>query len=420
MATAFLVGTGMLQGCVLSEEDHQPAVSSTEREVRFNFVVSRAGLQVIDGVRLTPNILLMTETQKDNFDSQSDYLQPGDYAYTHLIEVLGKVNDYNIKTYNTGVEYESSGETYWARGYAPAIGLTPKTLTNGALDYRELTLDPSAVVGATLPLGRIDFLSLDADPAYQGSLNDKFGQEKNKLYFRHLTSQFLFVARRDTSMIDMQYVRDVKLSNIQICYYNGGGKAPTADDQGWMPFSYPVKLRWTPGAANAHSSGSSVYGYKVTEMKDLPDAFSIRTSGKTQLMVGRDVGIDSLFVNVRTKRDADTDLDNTRAKSGVFLKMDVSALLSHLDNFPLNETSTLSSVGENGLTHTVTWTDVIIPVHEIGEPQTLVRSIETGKRYKISLVFGRHNLYLDAVLVDWKDGGIHDYVFRPGDLEVDH
>ena len=29
------------------------------------------------------------------------------------------------------------------------------------------------------------------------------------------------------------------------------------------------------------------------------------------------------------------------------------------------------------------------------------------------------NLYLDAVLMEWKDGGVHDYVFRPGTNEGD-
>ena len=144
-------------------------------------------------------------------------------------------------------------------------------------------------------------------------------------------------------------------------------------------------------------------------MEDLPDTFSIRTIGHTQLTVGRDVAVDSIFVNVRTRRDTPEMIENVPATKGVFLKMDVSAQLSHLDTFPMDPSR---ADQENGLTHTMTWKNVIIPVYVAGTT-ILVKSIETGKRYKITVVFGRHNLYLDAVLMDWKDGGLHDYVFRP-------
>ena len=293
--------------------------------------------------------------------------------------------------------------------------LAPRETDRGAFDYRELTLSSEAVSGGKLPLGRMDFLSLDADPAYWGNKENKFGQERNRLYFRHLTAQVLFVAQRDQSMVDMQYVRDVVLSNIRVCYYGGTDTAPSATDAGWMPFSVPHKLNWLPDQATAQDQTSSIHGYKVTEMQDLPDDFSIRTTGHTQLTVGRDVAVDSLFVNVRTSRTAATDIVNTPAGKGVFLKMDVSALLSHLDNFPMDTQRTNE---ENGLTHTMQWKDVIVPVHEVGTTNP-VKSIDTGKRYKITLVFGRHNLYLDAVLMEWKDGGVHDYVFRPGSNEVD-
>lgn len=405
---------GLLASCVVSEEDRMMRKDAPTNEIQMNFVVSRAGLQQIDGVRMTPNILLMTQQQATDFDNPpADYLNSDD-AYTHLVEVLGKINDYYKMTYNTGVEYASNGETYFARGYAPAVVLAPRETDRGAFDYRELTLSSEAVSGGKLPLGRMDFLSLDADPAYWGNKEDKFGQERNRLYFRHLTAQVLFVAQRDQSMVDMQYVRDVVLSNLRVCYYGGTDTAPPATDAGWMPFSVPHKLNWLPDQATAQDQTSSIHGYKVTEMQDLPDDFSIRTTGHTQLTVGRDVAVDSLFVNVRTSRTAATDIVNTPAGKGVFLKMDVSALLSHLDNFPMDTQRTNE---ENGLTHTMQWKDVIVPVHVVGTTNP-VKSIETGKRYKITLVFGRHNLYLDAVLMEWKDGGVHDYVFRPGSNEV--
>lgn len=401
-------GACLLSSCTVTEDDPNVRPDDINNEIRMNFVVSRAGLQQIDGVRMTPNILLMTQQQAVAFNEPpNDYLSAYN-AYTHLVEILGKINDYNKMTYNTGVEYASNGDTYFARGYAPAVVLAPTETVYGAFDYRELTLSDEAIQGI-LPLGRMDFLSLDADPAYQGRMDDKFGQDKNRLYFRHLTAQILFVAQRDQSMVDMQYVRDVVLSNIRVCYYGGNADFPTADDVGWLPFSIPQKLSWRPGQAIAQNGTSSIYGYKVTAMEDLPDTFSIRTIGHTQLTVGRDVAVDSIFVNVRTRRDTPEMIENVPATKGVFLKMDVSAQLSHLDTFPMDPSR---ADQENGLTHTMTWKNVIIPVYVAGTT-ILVKSIETGKRYKITVVFGRHNLYLDAVLIDWKDGGLHDYVFRP-------
>ena len=160
---------GLLASCVVSEEDRMMRKDAPTNEIQMNFVVSRAGLQQIDGVRMTPNILLMTQQQAADFDNPpGDYLNSDD-AYTHLVEVLGKINDYYKMTYNTGVEYASNGETYFARGYAPAVVLAPRERTDGAFDYRELTLSSEAVSGGKLPLGRMDFLSLDADPAYWGN-----------------------------------------------------------------------------------------------------------------------------------------------------------------------------------------------------------------------------------------------------------
>ena len=123
---------GLLASCVVSEEDRMMRKDAPTNEIQMNFVVSRAGLQQIDGVRMTPNILLMTQQQAADFDNlPADYLSTDD-AYTHLVEVLGKINDYYKMTYNTGVEYASNGDTYVARGYAPAVVLAPRETDRGA------------------------------------------------------------------------------------------------------------------------------------------------------------------------------------------------------------------------------------------------------------------------------------------------
>ncbi len=92
-------GTCLLSSCTVTEDDPNVRPDDINNEIRMNFVVSRAGLQQIDGVRMTPNILLMTQQQAVAFNEPpNDYLSAYN-AYTHLVEILGKINDYNKMTY---------------------------------------------------------------------------------------------------------------------------------------------------------------------------------------------------------------------------------------------------------------------------------------------------------------------------------
>ena len=61
----------LLSSCTVTEDDPNVRPDDINNEIRMNFVVSRAGLQQIDGVRMTPNILLMTQQQAVAFNEPS-------------------------------------------------------------------------------------------------------------------------------------------------------------------------------------------------------------------------------------------------------------------------------------------------------------------------------------------------------------
>lgn len=402
---SLMIALLMLGGCVVSEEDLMERPTS-ETNIRFLMTTSsRAGTtQTIGSRRFSPTVLLLLNRtgnmQYEHFNSTT----AGKTSYQYRVEVAGHVDDYANQLYDTGYPYlikeEGDGgdlNTLYAVGFSPGSLLIPSQVSDG-LDYRTLTVDWNSITDAKNYEGRIDFLSLDANTNFKGSRDVKFNNTTSQLVFRHLTSKIRVVAIRSEDMFNTQYVRDVKVTNLRLLYKETTDTTPpAANDTRWKKFCAPTQLVWTEGAGD-----NGVYGYKRTAMRELPDNFTLSITTTTPVTIGRELPIDSMYVC----HHFDEQHNDILAPGGIYVKMNVSALISHLSTFPL------SDAGENGLTYTRRWTDLIVPLLET-DGRTKVTSLAEGKEYTLRLNFKRNGLYLDGIEEEWHDGGTHDIIITP-------
>lgn len=391
-----------LCSCVVHEQDLMERTPASRETIRFLMTTStRAGvIQTIGNRRFSPTVLLLLNNtgsmQLNTFNSNTT----GSTPYMYRVDVAGHIDDYVGQLYDTGYPYlvkdgtDTDANTLHAVGFSPGGSFfTPRTTSTGA-DYRQINVNWAQFSDAALYQGRIDFLSLDSKDAFAGSVGAKFNNTSSQLVFRHLTSKIRFVATRSADMFNTQYVRDVQITNVRLCYA-ASGVTPTAQDSTWEKFCAPTQLTWKPDAGEA-----GIWGYVRTAMAPLPDAFTLKIFTTSPVTIERDLPIDSMYVCNHFNETGDI-----KATGAIYLKMDVRALISHLATFP--------GAGEdNGLTYHRDWTNLIVPLRT-ANASGYVQKLVDGEQYTVRLKFVRNGLYLDGQEEEWHDGGTHDIIINP-------
>lgn len=333
------------------------------------------------------------------------------------------VSFYPQIVYDTMQPYpSSSGGNSWlyATGYAPG-----KVLEKDAtLGYKKLT----ASFTDHLEKGRYDFLSCDVwRDVYKGSQADPFSQEKNRLYFRHLSSKLTFYADRDELMENKQYVRNAQVTNLQMSI--DGGK-------NWTPMYTPSAFEWQTlkdddyTAAynkvidevkkidgNTTVTSKPVAGYKATDAETFAGA-----NNTDYVLKGSAVDLIPLKKNGSTTIDScfvcnPMDVDGKiQIGQQIQLKMDISAELSPSQDFPKPD----SESSTDDITYTKTWTNYTVPIFGVDKDgnvndKEIITEFKPGKEYRIYLHFFRSGVYLVAKELPWYMGGEHYVVIQGGD-----
>lgn len=317
---------------------------------------------------------------------------------------------YGVSVYDTTYPYPSLDEPLYATGYSPGSLLSYSTEDG----YRKLTVgidDPDRK-------GRTDFLGCDVwREVYRGNLSDPFSQEKNKLYFRHLSSKLKFYADRDRATMEKrQYVRNVEIRDLRMSI--DGGVT-------WMPMHTPVAFEWKPLDADGFTSAyrkvidaaKSVAGNEAAA-STFPKAGYVTSRSETfagegsgyllsrgyiDLVPIRGHVIDSCFV---CNPVSDGVVSQNRP---IQLKMDIRAEMSFNQAFPEpdNESTT------DDLTFTREWDGVVLSaiekVDESGKTVTgdPVSVFKPGREYRVYIHFSRTGVNLAAIEMPWNYDGMH-------------
>lgn len=317
---------------------------------------------------------------------------------------------YSETVYDTGYPYPYPYDTkLCATGYAPSRLLEP-TGTHLLVNLPDEGKK-----------GRYDFLGCDLwRNIYSGSQTDPFAQEKNRLYFRHLAAKLVFYADRDkNTMENMQFVRNVRISNISM-------KVGAGD---WQTLHTPAEFVWSSLSSttdfpatylkvinnlkslNANEASYPEAGYKTYNSTALPQN-CVFSRNPTYLIPIEGAVVDSCFVcNPITK--------GTSTTGAIKLKMDISAELSFSLDFPVDDAGSTT----DDLTFTRTWNDVIIDIKEVAIDaqgnttikDTQVTEFKPGNEYRIYLHFFRTGINLTALEMPWDYGGVHYITISGGE-----
>lgn len=321
---------------------------------------------------------------------------------------------YEHSVFDTRYPYPQDDTYLYATGYAPGNVLAP----DAEHGYRRLT---SAAGDAA---ARYDFLGCDAwSDVFRGSQSDPFAQDKNKLYFRHLTSKLVFYADRDKEMENRQFVRNVQVKNLQMSV--AGGE--------WTPMYTPSAFEWktlTPAdftesykqvvarvkliEGNTGVTTDPAAGYVTVEAEPFAgensDFVLQRNTGDRVPIDG--MSIDSCYVCSPIDEAGVVSTGNIR------LKMDISAEMSFDPNFPMTDGDSAT----DDLTFTRVWRGVTVDaiykveVDAAGNVQTKnerVTEFEAGCEYRVYIRFNRTGVNLVAKELPWNFNGVH-YITIPG------
>ncbi len=329
------------------------------------------------------------------------------------------VSFYKNSVFDTRFPYPAPEDTYiYATGYAPGNVLNPDTVQG----YRKLT----ATVGDT-EKGRYDFLGCDFwSEVFKGSLKDPFAQDKNKLYFRHLTAKLVFYADRDKeTMENKQYVRNVQVKNLQMSIDDG---------KNWKPMYTPRVFEWkelfpetdfTESYKKTIATIKSIEGNITTDPKAgykavAAEPFAGEGSNYVLQRNATDrVPIDGMTIDSCYVCNPIED-GRVQTNKAIRLKMDIRAEMSFDPNFPMNDGD--GSTTDN-LTFTREWKGVMLDsIHQVkigadGKLQTTntaIKEFKPGNEYCIYLHFHRTGVNLVAKELDWNYGGLH-YITILGD-----
>lgn len=396
--TAVLIA-GLLSSCVY-DEGTDP-VSDTPISVNTAAVEgSRVG-----GVADNTFMLLLweyTNHLSGTTPNDPDWLNP-----YYSGQAPQPVTFYNLSVFDTRYPYPMpQDQLVYATGYAPGDVLNP----DRTVGFSRLTSS-----AAEADKGRYDYLGCDSWPeVYRGSLMDPFAQEKNKLYFRHLSSKLVIIADRDKeTMENKQYVRNVQVRHLRMSIDGG---------QTWTPMYTPSAFEWQPLTAgditasyrevidavklvegNTGVTTDPAAGYKAVEATTFSGESSdfVLEKGSTDRVPVRGMIIDSCFVC-----NPITD-GVVQVNQPIKLKMDISAQMSFDPDFP--------DASEN-FTFTREYNNVVldaiyhVEIGADGKPVTTREKIslfKPGNEYRIYIHFSLSGVNLVAREVVWGFGGIH-------------
>ena len=377
-----------LTGCSHEVEDTPPYSGES---IRLNMLAGstrEAGIES-NALNWGPTLFFFTEEEykqaapEDNTTTTPSLTSTN---CTYLLSAPEDVDTYSSALYDTGKKYPKDGYLY-AAGYAPTGMLKPDDGNNHAtlrVDYGE----------DGFLAGSIDFLGCDAHPNYKGSSSDPFGQPKNVLKFRHLTSKITFYAYRSKEMENKQYVRNVMITGLKMRYQD-------TDADEFFKLHTPTEFTWSAPkeTSDGDEAGQKHWGYKITGSKENPNTSWIE-SGKTDgLLVGEERATILSFIYACDPYPH-TVSDNDR----LVLQMTVSAELSPDPAFP------------EEISKDKTWENMTVEIMEFknnratGNP---VRNFLPGHEYKVYLQFKPTGVFLQGVGLPWIEEGPHYVPITP-------
>lgn len=274
----------------------------------------------------------------------------------------------NHVPFNTKNSYPSDG-TLHVMGYAPS-GLTSSD------NYKTL------LIPASMQDGRTDFLSGDGNSQRIGSAEKPFEimQEgettedlKNReLKFCHLTSKILVKAERHENTYQRYSVRniEVKIKNQQV----------------------PTRLEW-----QVIDAGNLCGGY-FPAAPSAPQDITLRGTSE-HLIYGAVETLDSCYVyptgNLQHFHgDTSAEIDGS-----YYLELEIRAeVLQYIDGIGFDNENPLSRE----------WLDQSVEIKTRTGNQ-----LKMGYQYVITLTFDIYGIHLQAVEMDWEDGGMHFIPITP-------
>lgn len=408
----------LLQSCIYDD-----IATETEKNIGINSMVVNGAQSPVSAEDEHDSFVVLF-WMPENADHLANPTEGAAWPELYLSsEAPQAVSFYNSLVYDTGYPYPfPETTTLCATGYAPAGVLMSDD------NYRTLTVNiPDE--NRSSKLGRCDFLGCDAwNDVYKGSHTDPFSQEKNKLYFRHLTAKLVFYADRDrASMENKQFVRNVVISNVRM----------TVDGTNWTPLFTPSEFTWRPLDPDEDFAAS--YRNIIAKAKQIEGNTSVITdptagyeasvaeplSGegfdmvfhrhKSDRVPIRGITIDSCYVCNPIENGT------TKVAGSIQLKMDISAELSFNYNFPMSDENGGSTTDD--ITYTRNWKDVTLgalyQVDEAGKAtETTIKEFKPGNEYRVYIHFSRTGVYLTAMELPWDYGGVH-YITIPGGAPLD-
>lgn len=406
-----LLALAALASCIYEDEAPGPEVDQT---IRVN-------TQAVDGSRAAATPASGDNTFMVLFWTDKTHLETGaggTVTWMSTLYLAGHapqpVSFYENSVFDTRYPYPPQAED----AYLYATGYAPGNILKSTDGYRTLT----ATVKNT-EKGRYDFLGCDVwSDVYRGSQNDPFSQDKNKLYFRHLAAKLVFYAARDReTMENRQFVRNVKIKNLQMSV--GGGS--------WTPMYTPRTFEWLPlldgdftssynktiasvrlVSGNTGVSARPSAGYKAVEAVSFAGAGSnyVLEKNAADRVPVEGMPIDSCYVC--------NPIENGSVRWGkIRLKMDLSAEMSFDPYFP---TQTGDGTAADDITFTREWRDVVLDaIYQVDDSGNVptnsepVNEFKAGKEYRIYIRFNRTGVNLVARELPWNYGRSH-YITIPG------
>lgn len=382
-----------LTGCSHEVEDTPPYSGES---IQLNMLAGstrEAGIES-NALNWGPTLFFFTEAQYNQAaPTETNAATPSltSANCTYLLSAPEDVDTYSSALYDTGKKYPTDGSSLYAAGYAPTGMLKPDDGNNHAtlrVDYGE----------NGFLAGSIDFLGCDADPVYKGSSSDPFGQPKNVLKFRHLTSKITFYAYRSAEMADKQYVRNVAITDLKMRYKN----TKDTNEGEFFKLHTPTKFTWSAPETMTDNDDEAVqkhWGYKITD-SEVNSNISLIESGKLDgLLVGEERAtiLSSIYV---CDPYPHTVSDNDR----LVLQMTVWAELSPDPAFPKE------------ISKDKTWENMTVGIMEFKnnqETEISVKNFRPGHEYKVYLQFKPTGVFLQGVGLPWIEEGPHYVPITP-------
>jgi len=398
---------------------------TTSDNVRVN-TIAVAGTRAAT-VGSDNSFMLLFWSEKDHLELNEVYTKSTPWPEPYFaVRAPQPVDFYQNSVFDTNHPYPADETKYiYATGYAPGNVLVPDANDR----YKRLIVQDDG-----MEKGRYDLLGCDVwSDVYKGSLKDPFAQDKNKLYFRHLAAKLVFYADRDKeSMENKQYVRNVKITNLEMSIDGGthwrSMYTPSefewkALSEGDITTSYGKVIDAVRGiTGNESASGTRPFaGYKVSAVTEFAGRnvsgdntkdYVLQKNATDRVPISGMV-IDSCYVCNPLANNG-----NVLNGSAIKLRMDISAELSFDPNFPMSDDKGSTT---DDLTFTRHWNKVVLEainaVDENGNVQENddIKEFKPGNEYRVFIHFNRTGVNLVARELLWNIGGVHHVTIVGGD-----